>query len=549
MNIKDLHEMAQSLFSERVTLMSLWQELADNFYPERADFTFQRTIGTDYAAGLMTSYPVLVRRDLGDQFDSMLRPMGKEWAHITLRDPELEDNETKRYMEWATKVQRRAMYDPVTKFTQATKEGDHDYAAFGQCVISVRLNRMGDALLYRTYHLRDVAWAENAERDICMVFRKWKPKARDLQILFKDKISAGVQQVLTQNKPLTEIECMHMIVEADLYDDHANGKPYWSLVYDVQNQHLMEATPVWSKEYVIPRWQTVSGSQYAFSPASIVGLADARLLQAMTWTLLEAGEKVVNPPMVGTHDVVRSDVAVMAGGITWVDRDYDERLGEALRPMTIDAKGMPLGQDMMRDSRSMLAAAFFLNKLSLPQRGPEMTAYEVGQRIQQYIRDALPLFSPMESNYNGQLCEETFQILLRNGAFGPLQSMPRRMQAALMQKSMSFRFESPLHDAIEAQKGAKFLEMQQLLTQAVAIDRRAAAIPDIMGAFRDALGGVGVPAKWINSESTVLEALKKEEQQQQAQQLLAAAEQASGIAGNLADAQKANAEAGALAPA
>lgn len=546
MNVRDLHDMASGLFSERVTLMSLWQELADNFYPERADFTFQRTIGTDYAAGLMSSYPVLVRRDLGDQFDSMLRPTGKEWAHMALRDPELEDNDTKRYMEWASKVMRRAMYDPVTKFTQATKEGDHDYAAFGQCVISCRLNRMGDALLYRTYHLRDVAWAENAERDICMVFRKWKPKARDLKLLFKGNVARQVDQIIQQNKPLTEIECMHMVVDADLYDGDAKGKPYWSIVYDVQHQHLMEAVPVWNKEYIIPRWQTVSGSQYAFSPASIVGLADARLLQSMTWTLLEAGEKVVNPPMVGTHDVVRSDVAVFAGGITWVDRDYDERLGEALRPMTIDAKGMPLGVEMMKDSRSMLAAAFFLNKLSLPQRGPEMTAYEVGQRIQQYIRDALPLFAPMESNYNGQLCEETFQLLLRNGAFGPLQLMPKRLQHAIATKAMSFRFESPLHDAIEAQKGAKFMEMQQLLTQAVAIDKRAAAIPDVLEAFRDALSGTGVPAKWINSEARVQEILQQEQTAAATQQMLAAAEQASGIATNLAGAQKDAAEAAAV---
>lgn len=548
MNVRELYDMGLSLFGERTTLMSLWQELAENFYPERADFTYQRTLGADYAAGLMSSYPVLVRRDLGDQFDSMLRPTGKEWAHIAMRDPEMEDNDTRRYLEWATKVQRRAMYDPATKFTQATKEGDHDYATFGQCVISARLNRLGNALLYRTYHLRDVAWAENSERDICMVFRKWKPKARDLSNLFPGKVASQVTAMLAQ-KPLTEIECMHMIVEADQYDGDARGKPYWSIVYDVQHEKVMEELPVWSKEYIIPRWQTVSGSQYAFSPAAIVGLADARLLQAMTWTLLEAGEKVVNPPMVGTHDVVRSDVAVMAGGITWVDRDYDERLGEALRPMMIDAKGMPLGVEMMKDSRSMLAAAFFLNKLSLPQRGPEMTAYEVGQRIQQYIRDALPLFAPMEANYNGQLCEETFQILMRNGAFGPMQLMPKRLQAALANRTISFRFESPLHDAIEAQKGAKFMEMQQLLTQAVAIDKRAAAVPDILGAFRDALSGTGVPANWINSEARVQEILRQEQSAAQQQQMLAAAEQASGIATNLAGAQRDAAEAAAVSQA
>jgi hypothetical protein len=53
--------------------MMLWQEIAENFYPERADFTINRSLGTDFGAGMMTSYPFICRRDLGDQVGQMLR--------------------------------------------------------------------------------------------------------------------------------------------------------------------------------------------------------------------------------------------------------------------------------------------------------------------------------------------------------------------------------------------------------------------------------------------------------------------------------------------
>jgi hypothetical protein len=142
---------------------------------------------------------------------------------------------------------------------------------------------------------------------------------------------------MLEKNPFDTIECYHMMVDADSYDVKAMGRPYVSVYYDAKHDTVLEELPVWSKQYVIPRWQTVSGSQYAFSPATVAALPDARLLQAMTYTLLEAGEKLTNPPMVATENAVRSDVAIYAGGITWVDMEYDERLGDALRPLTQDA--------------------------------------------------------------------------------------------------------------------------------------------------------------------------------------------------------------------
>ena len=54
------------LFSTKAALDSRNQELADHFYPERADFTVTRDIGEDWADHLMTGYPSMVRRDLGN---------------------------------------------------------------------------------------------------------------------------------------------------------------------------------------------------------------------------------------------------------------------------------------------------------------------------------------------------------------------------------------------------------------------------------------------------------------------------------------------------
>jgi len=63
----------------------------------------------------------------------------------------------------------------------------------------------------------------------------------------------------------------------------------------------------------------------------------------MIRTLREAGEKHVDPPMIATVDALRSDIQLYAGGITTVDIEYDERTGEALRPVDRNPGAMPIG--------------------------------------------------------------------------------------------------------------------------------------------------------------------------------------------------------------
>lgn len=536
MDSKGLREFSEHTFTKRLGLISLWQEQAENFYPERADFTVQRYLGNDFAGNLSTSFPMICRRELSGAFATMLRPPQKDWFEIILKHGRKPDLEGRAWLQMATETQRKAMYDLDSLFHRAVVMGDNDFATFGQYVMSVRLNRMRNTLLYRTWHLRDVTWIEDDEGKICPIFRKWKPQARTLKHMFGDKNHPTLLRMV-EKEPFKEIDCLHMIVSSEEFDGNAKGRPYWSIYYDCTHNKELEAVPVWSKEYVIPRWQTVSGSQYAYSPATVAALPDARLLQAMTYTLLEAGEKATNPPLIATEGAVRSDISDYAGSITWVDYEYDERLGEALRPQTIDTRGLPIGVEMQRDCRAMLKAAFFADKVKpfVPTQDPQMTAFQAGEIVAQYIRDALPIFEPMEPEVNGQICEITFDILFRRGAFGSPMDIPHSLAGMETQ----FQFQSPLHDAIDAQKGHKFLEVKQLLDAAIAMDRKAAFAVDAVEALRDALQGIKAPAAWMRSEVQVKQMADQQQQMEQTQQLLDTMQKG-------ADAAKTTGEAAAL---
>lgn len=531
----DLIGMGERLFSKRDPLLAFWQMLFDQFDPVGADFTTEQSLGEDFASKLMTSYPIIVARELTDTFSHILRPSDRVWAEMGVEG--LKDHDGRIWLQEQTRRQRRAMYDRKAQFVKAAKAGDKNFGIAGQCVITVEYLREHVCLLYRNWHLKNVVWTEDLTGAIECVHHKLKYTAYDLARIFgKEKLHAKVSEQLEKGKdPHCEVNCRRVVIPTDMYHGETKFRtPLVSVYIDVDNEHIIEERALRTHPYVIPRWQQVGGSQYAVSPAAVCALPEARLLQAMCWTTLEAGEKAVNPPMVAAQEAFRGDIDLRAGGITYYSADYDERQGEVLRPVGFDKSGLPLGLELMTRSEEMLRKAFYADKLQMPQRGgPQETAYEVGQRIQQFIRDALPLVEPMETEYSIGLCETTFNVMAENGGFGTPDTWPDSLRG----EQIEFKFSSPLRDAADKEKAQIFLEAGQLISSAVALDPGAGAVVDASVALRDALYGIGVPVRWTRSEEDAQAINDQHAQQVQQQQQLEMLGQAATAAKDLGAAQ------------
>lgn len=527
------------LFSQKAPFMSFCQDVAENFYPARANFTFSRNVGDEYATNLATSYPLLVARDLGDSLSSMLRPQGQEWFKMGVGSPEDEvEPAAAAWLEAKTKVQMRAMYDPAAMLAKASKLTDHDWSTFGNAVMSVEVNRNKNALLFRNWHLRDMVWCERYDGTIGLRGRNWKPTARDLSFYFKDKVHPNVTKKLTENNgagAYSKITVKHIVVPAEEFDGPNPRKwPWISIFIDVDNKHVMEEIGLRTGYYIIPRWFCPDDSQYGRSPAVTAGLPDARLMQQMTFTLLKAGEKAVDPPMIAIEEAVKSPIDIYPGGVTWASQDYDERLGEVLRPLTVDSRGFPLGINLLERTQQMLTSAFYIDKLQLPGAGREMTAYEVSQRIREYIRQLMPLFQPVEQDYSAPLCEDVFTLLFAEGAFGSPGDVPESLRG----QDVRFRFQSPISQAEDEGLAESFQAALALTEQAAAFDPAAVQMIDVQGALRDALRGRGFPSKHVKDERTMEAITAQAQEKAQAQEAMntvaqgaATAEQV-GMAGN-----------------
>lgn len=513
-NAKELDRLYSDLFSKRSGLDSLRDEQALNFYPERSGFISAPLIGSDFSSHLTTSYPVVVRRDLGNSISALLRPQDKRWFGIRVSDDDSESDEEMVWLERASRVQRNLMYDPKSCFVRATKEADHDYVTFGNAVISLDPIIEKSIFLYRTWHLRDVVWCENEYNETDTVGRKWRNNAKNLNKMFKGNVSKQVARAV-EKEPYKDIDVMHCVIPSNGYDYSGKPKgeqfPFVSIYYERDTMHVLREEPRKRLGYIIPGWQRISGSQYSHSPATLAAIPDARLIQAISLTLLEAGEKSVNPPLVAFGEMLRSDVNTFAGGITYGDKEYDDNIQNMLTPLVNDARNLGFGLEVQRDIRNLIADAFFLNKLTLSFKNEEMTAYESAQVVSEFRRNALPLLEPAEHDYNGQLCEETFNMMLDFNVFGPPESIPEGLQG----RDVRFKFESPLKEALEAETVQKFLQTKSIIAAAIEVEPSAPRVVDWKTAMRDAMRGGGTPAKWIRSAEIVAEEEEAQKQQQE----------------------------------
>ncbi len=278
----------------------------------------------------------------------------------------------------------------------------------------------------------------------------------------------------------------------------------------------------------MPRWDTASGEIYGRSPG-MIALADANTLQQMGKTILVAGHKAVDPPLVQVNDAVIGTARTFPGGVSYVDAQALRDLG-GVRPIApLETGGnIPLGREMQQDTRSQIEAAFFRNVFHLPVGGPQMTATEVLERKEEFLRTIGPVVGRLETDYIGVVPSRAFMIMLRAGAFGP-------PPTALAGGRVRFTVASAVEQArkqIEAAGAARAMEL---------LAPFFAARPELMDNFdadaiaRDMPEIFGLPRTWLRPEGDVRTLRDARLAGRQAEDMLHGARQVAEIAAKLHD--------------
>lgn len=505
-------EQAAAAFSNRDSLLSFWQDMAELYYPERATFTTDKTLGEDFASELYASDQIIFRRDFGNFFSQALRPKGRPWFTPTARQTEINEiRSVGSYLEKRAITTRSFMYDRLARFNRSMTEADHDYATFGNCVQTVERRRGGGGILYKTWHLRDCAWVENYDGEIDTMYRRFEVSVSNLARQARAqgwKLSARVQEKL-EKSPQTMIKCLHVCMPLDAYDPMVktkNRKHDWvSLYLDEDNKFEMSNKQVPAFIYIIGRWFTVTGSPYAFSPCVCASLPDVQTIQSMTWSILEAGEKAVEPPLIATHEAVLGGVNIESAGVTYVDKSYDERTGEALRALDLNLNP-GVGENIRMAIRSNMMEAWYTNRLFLPPTGAQpRTAQEIARINEDFLRTVQPIIEPAENERNGNVLDPTMELLIREGHWGPLEAMPKELRG----RDVDFTYDNPIEDIRKGMVVQSWQQGAEVTAQArELLGPASTAAWNGEKAYRDTITAIS-PPDWVFDEE---EARKRAEE-------------------------------------
>lgn len=521
--------------------LQLWQEVAEMFLPERAEFTSSIEQGSRANESIYDATPRLAARGLSSALDGLMKDKASNWFEVIPEDEDLlDDPAVQSWVEAVRERMWRAIYNPHGRFIKASTEADSALVCFGWACLWISENKNRNGLLFKSYHNRDVMLDENADGVIdCIGIEELLTPRKALLRFGEENLAPQIKKDLAQTSR-NRVEPLYPFVELVLpredYDAAKIGPQSMRFKYiavDVKNEKIMAEGGFHEFPAATPRWDTIPGQVYSRSPA-IIALPDSNTLNQISKTLLVGGERAVDPPILLPSDAFITPIRTFPGGISAYDIQAlaDSGLSQPFFPFPVST-ALPVGREMQSDYRYQVSQAFFADVLKLPIEKKEMTATEILERKQEFIRALGPVFGRLETDYIGKIVERVYGIMERAGAFPP---KPEQM----MEAGLNFRFQSPIQQARKAMEVAGFSRALEVITPLATVDPSLLDNIDGDQIMREAPQWAGMPTDWLRTLEEVEQIRGERAQAEEAAQI-------AGGAAPVADAIKSVAQAEQIA--
>lgn len=492
------------------------QMVAEFFWPERANFTLDRTQGTDWQDGLFTGVMQTMRRDFGNRLGAVTRPPNQEWFRLVAKPEEMMKDDAIRYWcDMATRIQRRALYNRNANYADAMSVSDQDFVTFGNAVTWCAYNRQQNGLIFRSVHLRDCVWAVNEYNLVDELYERIKmPVGHAIRMFGIDKLPEEWRRLAQKPEGLLEeVVVIRAAMPVDP-EDYSGFRPprnmRCAILYFTDECKGYESGALGESfcelfPYNVRRWMPL-GEPWGRSLCTTVALADARTLNVAEMAALKAIEMVADPPRWADDEAVIGEVELRAGGVTFID---STNLAQGRDPLGKIEGGDPRTvMEYMMYKRNQMATQWFETLWKFPDR--KMTAYETGERLEMMTQDATPVFQPIEADNARQMDVVFSKISAKNG-------FPPPPDGLIMDGEADWEFETPVTQSLKKMRAQKGRDILLTITEAKQVFPDFGDHLDRDTMEREMLAGMG-PENWVLPQKVVEEQrAARDEAQRQAQ--------------------------------
>jgi len=502
MDVKDIVARFQHIEGQRDNWNNHYQELADYMLPRKADIVKKRSRGEKKMELIFDGTALQSVDLLSSSLHGMLTSGASAWFHLTMKDEELgRDEEVQRWLEDSSQRMMRAF--TMSNFETEVHEMYVDLVVFGTGCMFVEMEN--NTLRFSTRHVSEFYVAEDQYGIVDTVFRKYELSARQaVQRFGIDNVGTFIQRTF-KTKPDEEVTILHAVMprkDRDPSKKDNKNMPFASMYICMETKMIIAESGFQELPYVVPRFLKATGEVMGRSPA-MIALPDVKMLNLMSKTIIQAAQKMIDPPLLVPDDGFLLPIRTQPGGLNF----YRSGSRDTITPLNTGAN-IPIGLQMEEQRRQAIRAAFFVDQL-LSGSTPNMTATEVIQRQEERMRVIGPVLGRLMNEMLRPLIDRAFALMLR----AEMLSVPPEV---LQGVDVDIEYVSPL---ARAQKSSsvngviRALEILMPLAQSLPVGDHIN--PD--GLVNYLTESLGVPKKVLKPQSAIDEEREERAAMQQEQ--------------------------------
>lgn len=526
----------EELASKRVNWDSFWEQIAYRVLPSSLGFTIRTEEGMRREERVFDPTAVTANERFAAFISEGITPRDSFWHGLAPEDDELEDDqESKEFLERLAKALFTRRYRPFGNFVSQRQENYLSLGAFGNYSMFID-EEIGRGIRYRAIPIHEVFWDENHQGQIDIQHRRYEMTARQAVLKFGAQCPQKIRED-ADKRPMAMHEFIHCVRPNDdrkLRDPMSGQMAPWASYHVYTREKSVISRGFYSSwPYANGRFMKGTRETYARSPA-VAAFPAILTLNEQKKTVLRAGQKAVDPPILCTEDGLLDGFNMRSGAMNY--GGISEQGTELVRPFNNNAR-VELGVELMEMEQKAVNDAFMVSLFQILAEKPNMTATETLARLQEKAELLSPTTGRLEAEDTGPMIGREIDLYMRSSeGRWVLEEMPEQLR----ERGGGYKvvYSSPLARARRAGEALAITRTLEIAGAAAALDPTAAMVVDVPESIRTIADINGMPAKLLRSREDVDAMLQQQQQQKVAAAVAEAAPSIAGAAKDLAQADQ-----------